>query len=177
MSRCAVRGPSTTFACIAAFGRLIVALVLFPAAGAAADPAYPPLPIDFTAPSDFARQTVDCCSQTVRVLGFWREGSGTTAPTISVIQERTAARTLHDYLRKMVLGPDQSDPEITFAKRCGAQIALLKSTGYRGTTPVVALQAMLLSGTRAITVSYVRPTFDAVDVATIRAVRSICVRS
>jgi hypothetical protein len=33
---------------------------------------------------------------------------------------------------------------------------------------------MLLSGRRAISVSYVRPTFDAVDVSVIRAIRNSC---
>lgn len=132
------------------------------------------LPVSIKIPARFRQIVSSCCSATVRVAGFWRDGSGEQASIINILEESIGHESLKDYVTNAVILPGQSRSSISFERRCGTMVAFMTSTGDRIGVPIWAIQAVIVTGTRAITVGYVRPRDVKVDVQAVNAVRNIC---
>jgi hypothetical protein len=132
------------------------------------------LPVSIKIPGNFHRVFSDCCTPTIHVSGFWRVSNRPDTPIIDVVEEDYKGDRIVDYLKIAPTAAGQSRPDVTFRKRCGKNVAFVVSQGYRNSIPVAAMQTIILTGSEAVTVSYIRPTSEAPSDAAVHAVANVC---
>jgi len=134
------------------------------------------LPIDIVIPSNFHRlPDAKCCSATVRLVAAWSTAPGSVTEHISILEEAIESRlSLHSVIADIALWPGQSITSVAYEKSCGRSVALVTSTGQRNGRRVDAVQAIIVSGLRVVTVTYDHPGDDPGSKEAVAALRRIC---
>ncbi len=134
------------------------------------------IPVHVSVPSDFKRVQMDCCLiPKVRILAYWSDGEDDFSPNINLLEEKTSATSLLEYLPTIVSLPGQTLKLLGFVERCGHAVALLSVAGIMGNVRMVGTQSIVWSQSNIFTTTYMRRSSESASAKAVDAVRNVCV--